>query len=74
VPAGEDVVAFLRGADVLVAVAVRDRVTGAGGWTLPPQAAGRWHDVLHDLEHDLPDGTPLSTLLGPDGRALLERI
>jgi (1->4)-alpha-D-glucan 1-alpha-D-glucosylmutase len=74
VPAGDDVVAFLRGGDVLVAVAVRDGATGAGGWTLPAAAAGRWRDVLSGAEFDLPDGGTLGGVLGPDGRALLERV
>jgi (1->4)-alpha-D-glucan 1-alpha-D-glucosylmutase len=74
VPAGDDVVAFLRGTDVLVAVAIRDGATGAGGWTLPGAAAGRWRDVLTGAEFDLPDGATLGGALGPDGRALLERV
>jgi hypothetical protein len=74
VPAGDDVLAFLRGTDVLVAVAIRDGATGAGGWTLPAAAAGRWRDVLTGEEFDLPDGATLGGVLGPDGRALLERV
>jgi (1->4)-alpha-D-glucan 1-alpha-D-glucosylmutase len=74
VPAGEDVVAFLRGADVLVAVAVRNGATGAQGWELPPAAAGRWRDVLGGEEYELPDGATLAGVLGPDGRTLLERV
>jgi (1->4)-alpha-D-glucan 1-alpha-D-glucosylmutase len=74
VPAGDDVVAFLRGDAVLVAVAVRDAATGAAGWELPASAAGRWRDVLGGEEHDLPEGATLGGILGPDGRALLERV
>jgi (1->4)-alpha-D-glucan 1-alpha-D-glucosylmutase len=74
VPAGGDVVAFLRGADVLVAVAIRDGATGVSGWELPSVAAGRWRDVLTSEEYDLPDGATLAGILGPTGRALLERI
>ncbi|QEC47610.1 malto-oligosyltrehalose synthase [Baekduia soli] len=74
VPAGDDVVAFLRGDAVLAAVAVRDDATGAGGWELPPDAAGRWRDVLGGEEYELPDGATLAGVLGPDGRALLERV
>jgi (1->4)-alpha-D-glucan 1-alpha-D-glucosylmutase len=74
VPAGEDVVAFLRGDSVLVAVAVRDGATGAGGWELPAAAAGRWRDVLGGEEYELPDGATLGGVLGPEGRALLERV
>jgi (1->4)-alpha-D-glucan 1-alpha-D-glucosylmutase len=74
VPAGEDVVAFLRGDAVLVAAAVRDAATGSAGWELPARAAGRWRDVLGGEEYELPDGATLAGILGPDGRALLERI
>src|SRR4051794_27633699 len=73
VPAGDDVVAFLRGADVLVAVGIRDAATGAAGWELPAAAAGRWRDVLSGEEYELPDGATLGGVLGPYGRALLER-
>ncbi|MCW3039756.1 MAG: treY [Solirubrobacterales bacterium] len=73
IPAGEGVCAFLRGEDVLVAVAVRDTATGAEGWALPAAAAGRWRSVLDDAEHELPDGASLASVLGPDGRALLRR-
>jgi (1->4)-alpha-D-glucan 1-alpha-D-glucosylmutase len=74
VPAGDDAVAFLRGDAVLVAVGVRDAATGAGGWELPASAAGRWRDVLGGEEYELPDGATLGGILGPDGRALLERV
>ena len=74
VPAGDDVVAFLRGDAVLVAAAVRDAATGSAGWELPARAAGRWRDVLGGEEYELPDGATLAGILGPDGRALLERI
>lgn len=74
IPAGEGVCAFLRGEDVLVAVAVRDQITGAEGWALPPAAAGRWVDVLDGAEHELPDGASLAGVLGPGGRALLRRV
>lgn len=73
IPAGESVCAFLRGDDVLVAVAVREAATGAEGWALPPQAEGRWRDVLGGAVHDLPGGASLAGVLGPDGRALLCR-
>jgi (1->4)-alpha-D-glucan 1-alpha-D-glucosylmutase len=74
VPAGDDTVAFLRGTDVLVAVAIRDGATGVSGWELPPTAAGRWRDALTAEEYDLPNGASLAGILGPTGRALLERI
>jgi (1->4)-alpha-D-glucan 1-alpha-D-glucosylmutase len=73
VPAGDDAVAFLRGDAVLVAVAVRDAATGAGGWELPASAAGRWRDVMSGEEYELPDGATLGGVMGPEGRALLER-
>jgi (1->4)-alpha-D-glucan 1-alpha-D-glucosylmutase len=75
VPAGDDVVAFVRGDAVLVAVAVRDGATGAGvEWELPASTAGRWRDVLSGEEYELPDGATLGGVLGPTGRALLERV
>jgi (1->4)-alpha-D-glucan 1-alpha-D-glucosylmutase len=74
IPAGSDVVAFLRGADILVAVAIRDATTGTSGWELPPAASGHWRDVLTGEEYDLPDGATLAGILGPTSRALLERI
>jgi len=73
IPASDAVCAFLRGDDVLVAVGVRESVTGAEGWALPPAAAGRWRDILTGAEHDLPDGASLAAVLGPDGHALLRR-
>jgi (1->4)-alpha-D-glucan 1-alpha-D-glucosylmutase len=74
VPAGDDTVAFLRGTDVLVAITIRDKATGTSGWELPPAATGRWRDVLTAEEYDLPDGATPAGILGPSGRALLERI
>jgi len=74
VPAGDDVLAFARGTDVLVAVAIRDGATGVGGWELPPAISGRWRDVLSGEEYELPDGATLAGVLGPEGRALLERV
>ena len=72
IPAGEGVCAFLRGADVLVAVAVREGAID-GTWELPPAAAGHWRDVLTGAEHELPDRATLPAVLGGHGRALLER-
>jgi (1->4)-alpha-D-glucan 1-alpha-D-glucosylmutase len=74
VPAGDDALAFVRGDAVLVAVAIRDGATGAGGWELPASVAGRWRDVLSGEEYELPDGATLGGVLGPAGRALLERV
>jgi len=74
IDAGADVVAFLRQSDVLVAATTRHDATGAGGWRLPAAVAGRWRDVLHGETYELPDGATLGGVLGPDGRALLERV
>jgi (1->4)-alpha-D-glucan 1-alpha-D-glucosylmutase len=74
IPAGEGVCAFLRGDEVLVAVALRDEVTGADGWALPPAAEGTWQSVLDGAEFELPDRAGLASVLGPDGRALLRRV
>jgi (1->4)-alpha-D-glucan 1-alpha-D-glucosylmutase len=74
IPAGDDILAFMRGNDVLVAVGVRDGATGSSGWELPSAASGHWRDVLTGEEYDLPDGASLGGILGPTSRALLERI
>lgn len=66
--------AFMRGEDLLVAIAVGDRSTGAAGWSLPPVAEGRWSDVLSGAEFELPDRASLAAVLGPAGRAVLKRI
>jgi (1->4)-alpha-D-glucan 1-alpha-D-glucosylmutase len=73
VPAGDDVCAFIRGDDVLVAVALRERWT-ADSWRLPAAAEGRWRDVLTGAEFDLPARASAAGVLGPEGRALLERV
>jgi len=73
VPAGEDVCAFLRGDDVLVAVALRERWRPPA-WSLPPAAEGTWRDVLTHAEFELPAGASAAGVLGPEGRAVLERV
>lgn len=77
VPAGADandrVCCFLRGDQLLVAVAVGDRATGARGWVLPKEAAGSWRDELTGRTYELPDRASLAGILGPDGRAVLTR-
>lgn len=76
-PPGEPhdrVVAFMRGSDLIVAVAVGDRATGACGWGLPKAATGTWRDRLTGATFSLPDGATLAGVLGPDGRALLDRV
>ncbi len=65
--AGENALAFLRGEEVLVAVATRA--------SAPPGAleavGGRWRDVLHGDERSLADGIGLSRLLDRHGLAVL---
>jgi (1->4)-alpha-D-glucan 1-alpha-D-glucosylmutase len=73
VPAGDDVCAFLRGEDVLVAVALRERWR-APSWSLPPAVASGWRDVLTGAEFELPEQASAAGVLGPEGRAVLERI
>jgi (1->4)-alpha-D-glucan 1-alpha-D-glucosylmutase len=73
VRAGDDVCAFLRGDEVLVAVAVRDRWR-APSWSLPPGVDGTWRDVLSGAEFELPGRASAAGVLGPEGRALLERV
>ncbi len=67
--APETAVAFLRGGDVLVAVAMRSG---------PPEGAldgaeGRWRDVLHGDERVLGSSVALAELLDEYGIAVLER-
>jgi (1->4)-alpha-D-glucan 1-alpha-D-glucosylmutase len=68
-PAGESTVAFLRGGNVLVAVATR--------LGLPESALegveGRWRDVLHGDERVLEGPVALAELLDEYGIAVLER-
>jgi (1->4)-alpha-D-glucan 1-alpha-D-glucosylmutase len=73
IPAGDDVCAFLRDDDVLVAVAVRARWR-ADSWSLPPAAEGTWRDVLTGSEFELPAHASAAGILGPEGRAVLERV
>jgi (1->4)-alpha-D-glucan 1-alpha-D-glucosylmutase len=72
IPAGDDVCAFLRGNDMLVAVALRERWT-AGAWSLPPGIEGTWRDAITGAEFELPHNASAAGVLGPEGRALLER-
>ncbi len=70
--AGDQVCAYLRGDDVLVAVAVR---AGAVGGTLERVGGtGRWRDVLRGEERSLGSGVSLRSLLGSRGIAVLERM
>jgi (1->4)-alpha-D-glucan 1-alpha-D-glucosylmutase len=68
--AGETACAFLRGDDVLVAVAVRDRaeersLTGA---------SGTWRDVLRGDERSLHSSVALTQLLDERGIGVYERV
>ncbi len=67
--AGTDVCAFLRGGDVLVAVALRDTPPTE----VLPVPAGRWRDVLSGEESEFSEGVAASRLLGESGIAVLER-
>jgi (1->4)-alpha-D-glucan 1-alpha-D-glucosylmutase len=67
--APDTTVAFLRGDDVLVAVATRP---GPPEGTLQG-AEGRWRDVLYGDERDLGSSVPLAELLDEYGIAVLER-
>jgi (1->4)-alpha-D-glucan 1-alpha-D-glucosylmutase len=67
--AGEAAVAFLRGDEILVVVATRR--AGAGGELRG--AAGRWRDILRGGTQSIEPPTPISTLLGERGVAVLER-
>jgi (1->4)-alpha-D-glucan 1-alpha-D-glucosylmutase len=68
VDAGPGVVAFTRGDDVLVVVAVRREVHG----TLPA-LGGDWRDVLDGEPVSLDTPADLAAVLGPHGVAVLER-
>jgi (1->4)-alpha-D-glucan 1-alpha-D-glucosylmutase len=73
IPAGDDVCAFMRGDDVIVAVAVRERWR-APSWSLPPGVEGSWRDAVTGAEFDLPGHASAAGVLGPGGRAVLERV
>jgi (1->4)-alpha-D-glucan 1-alpha-D-glucosylmutase len=73
IPAGDDVCAFMRGEDVLVAVALRER-WDVPSWSLPPAAEGTWRDAITGAEFELPSHASAAGVLGPEGRAVLERV
>jgi len=73
IAAGDEVCAFMRGDDILVAVALRERWR-APAWSLPAAAEGSWRDVLTGAEFELPSHASAAGVLGPEGRALLERV
>jgi (1->4)-alpha-D-glucan 1-alpha-D-glucosylmutase len=68
--AGEDACAFVRGGEVLAAVAIRG--DGAGAAVDVP--AGTWRDVLDGGERRLGGPVPLPELLREHGLALLQRV
>jgi (1->4)-alpha-D-glucan 1-alpha-D-glucosylmutase len=70
--AGPGVCVYLRGLDVLVAVAVR--AGPATGSLESPGRRARWRDVLRGEERSLGGSVPLASLLGPNGFAILERL
>jgi len=69
-PAGERVCAFLRGDEILVAVAVRE---GAVDDVLAGPS-GSWRDVLRGDVRSLGSREPLAALLDEHGLAVLERL
>jgi (1->4)-alpha-D-glucan 1-alpha-D-glucosylmutase len=68
--AGERACAFVRGGEVLVAVAVRD---GAVDGILEGPR-GRWRDVLHGGERSFDRRQPLAVVLDEWGLAVFERV
>jgi (1->4)-alpha-D-glucan 1-alpha-D-glucosylmutase len=67
--APESVCAFLRGGDLLVAVATRPQAEGD-----LDAPAGRWRDVLRGEEHELSGVVPVGRLLSPRGIGVFERL
>jgi (1->4)-alpha-D-glucan 1-alpha-D-glucosylmutase len=70
VGAGAEACAFVRGGEVLVTVALRDRWVGAE----LEAPAGRWRDVLGGEECSFARRVPLTTILSEHGVAVFERI
>jgi (1->4)-alpha-D-glucan 1-alpha-D-glucosylmutase len=71
VQAGDAAVAFLRGGEVLVVVAVR---AGAVRGLLEAPGGGRWRDVLRSEERSLDSRMPLQDIAGELGIAVFERL
>jgi (1->4)-alpha-D-glucan 1-alpha-D-glucosylmutase len=71
--AGADVCAFVRGGDVMVAVAVRDGEEARGG-ALADGPRGSWRDVLTGEERSLDARQPLVGLLDERGIGVFERL
>jgi (1->4)-alpha-D-glucan 1-alpha-D-glucosylmutase len=71
--AGPDVCGFVRGGDVLVAVAVRgDEDAGPAVLADPP--GGRWRDVLTGEERSFGPGAPVARLVDEHGIGVFERL
>jgi (1->4)-alpha-D-glucan 1-alpha-D-glucosylmutase len=68
--AGEDACAFVRGGELLVAVAVRD----AGLESTLEGPRGRWRDVLRGEQRSFSRREPLARLVGDRGFGVFERI
>ncbi len=71
--AGPEVCAFVRGGQVLTAVAVRDREATAGARLADPPG-GRWRDVLTGEERSFDSRQPLAGVLDERGIGLFERL
>jgi (1->4)-alpha-D-glucan 1-alpha-D-glucosylmutase len=69
--AGETACAFLRGDDVLVAVAVRDRIDDA---VIGSGAAGTWRDVLRGDERSFSGGIAVTDVVDERGIGVYERV
>jgi (1->4)-alpha-D-glucan 1-alpha-D-glucosylmutase len=67
--AGPEVCAFVRGGEVLVAVALRENPP-SGALPVP---GGLWHDVLRGEERQLSEAVSTADLLGEFGIAVLQR-
>jgi (1->4)-alpha-D-glucan 1-alpha-D-glucosylmutase len=68
--AGDDVVAYLRGGEVLVIVGIRSAAPSGRLSGL----AGTWREVRYGDEHRLDDDVPISRLVDEYGIAVLERV
>ena len=69
--AGERACVFLRGGELMVAVALRD-APFEGTITDPP--GGRWRDVLRGDERSFDSRQPVARLVGEHGIAVFERL
>jgi (1->4)-alpha-D-glucan 1-alpha-D-glucosylmutase len=69
--AGDRTCAFLRGDDVMVAVAVRPNAEEGATLEAP---RGRWRNVLRGEEHTFSGREPLGLVLGPRGFGVYERL